>query len=69
MHAWAVKDDLPKDLAPVSNTFEMEWPPRSGNTAEFPEIDEIRFFPIAEARKRIHPNQEPFLDRLLDVLA
>jgi predicted NUDIX family NTP pyrophosphohydrolase len=48
----------------VSNTFEMEWPPRSGRTQSFPEIDRAEWFGIDEARERLNPAQVEFLDRL-----
>lgn len=47
-----------------SNTFTMEWPPRSGKVAEFPEIDRAAFFPLAEARTRCNPAQVALLDEL-----
>jgi len=48
----------------VSNTFTMEWPPRSGRQAEFPEIDRAEWFPVSEARVKLNPAQAEFLDRL-----
>ena len=48
----------------VSNTFEMEWPPRSGKTAEFPEIDRAEWFDVETARSKLNPAQAEFLDRL-----
>ena len=48
-----------------SNTFEAEWPPRSGRMAEFPEIDRADWFAVDEARRRILPGQEPLIDALL----
>jgi predicted NUDIX family NTP pyrophosphohydrolase len=48
----------------VSNTFTMEWPPRSGRTAEFPEIDRAEWFTVDEAREKLNPAQAAFLDRL-----
>jgi predicted NUDIX family NTP pyrophosphohydrolase len=48
----------------VSNTFTMEWPPKSGRTAEFPEIDRAGWFTVDEAREKINPAQAEFLDRL-----
>jgi predicted NUDIX family NTP pyrophosphohydrolase len=48
----------------VSNTFTMEWPPRSGRTAEFPEIDRAEWFSVDEARAKVNPAQAAFLDRL-----
>jgi predicted NUDIX family NTP pyrophosphohydrolase len=61
--AWAVEGDLDAEAA-VSNTFEMEWPPRSGRTAEFPEIDRVDWFTLTKARVKIKGAQAPFLDRL-----
>ena len=55
------------DLDPtgiVSNTFEMEWPPRSGKTQSFPEIDRAEWFDLATAREKLNPAQTEFLDRL-----
>ena len=48
----------------VSNTFSIEWPPRSGKTAEFPEIDRAEWFDMATAREKLNPAQVEFLDRL-----
>ncbi|MDB6163458.1 MAG: hypothetical protein JWL98_890 [Xanthomonadaceae bacterium] len=48
----------------LSNTFEMEWPPRSGEQSTFPEIDRAQWFVLHEARRKILPSQAPFLDRL-----
>jgi predicted NUDIX family NTP pyrophosphohydrolase len=50
--------------AVVSNTFTMEWPPRSGRMAEFPEIDRAEWFPVDVAREKLNPAQAEFLDRL-----
>lgn len=47
-----------------SNSFDMEWPPRSGRTQSFPEVDRAGWFTLAEARAKINPAQRPFLDRL-----
>jgi len=60
---WAVEGDLDPATA-VSNTFEMEWPPRSGRTAVFPEIDRVEWFGMDEARTRLKAAQTPFLERL-----
>jgi predicted NUDIX family NTP pyrophosphohydrolase len=48
----------------VSNTFEMEWPPRSGRMQAFPEIDRAEWFAVEEAREKLIPAQVEFLDRL-----
>ena len=61
--AWAVEGDLDPETA-VSNSFEMEWPPRSGRVREFPEIDRVAWFDLREARVMIKAAQAPFLDRL-----
>ncbi|MGA9160339.1 MAG: NUDIX domain-containing protein [Actinomycetota bacterium] len=61
--AWAVNGDLDPETA-VSNSFEMEWPPRSGRVREFPEIDRVAWFDLGEARMKIKAAQAPFLDRL-----
>jgi len=53
----------------VSNTFEVEWPPRSGKTAAFPEVDAARWMSMAEAREMMLASQQSLLDRLLEVLA
>jgi predicted NUDIX family NTP pyrophosphohydrolase len=65
--AWAFEGDCdPGRLTSV--TFEMEWPPRSGRLADFPEVDRGEWFPVAAARARILKSQEPFLDMLLQKL-
>jgi predicted NUDIX family NTP pyrophosphohydrolase len=61
--AWAIEGDLDPEAA-VSNTFEMEWPPRSGKRQTFPEIDRVGWFDVPSARKKIKSAQIPFLDRL-----
>jgi predicted NUDIX family NTP pyrophosphohydrolase len=60
---WAVEGDLDPATA-VSNTYEMEWPPRSGRVQAFPEIDRVEWFGLEEARGRLKEAQVPFLDRL-----
>jgi predicted NUDIX family NTP pyrophosphohydrolase len=68
VHAWAFAGDLRDDFKVVSNTFEMEWPPRSGNVQRFPEVDRVNFFPVEEARRKINLAQTIFLDRLIEQL-
>ena len=61
--AWAVRSDLdPSKLK--SNTFSMEWPPRSGRQREFPEVDRAAWFGIEAARRKILRGQAPLLDQL-----
>jgi predicted NUDIX family NTP pyrophosphohydrolase len=69
VHGWAFEGDLPKFFKLRSNTFEMEWPPRSGKLKAFPEIDRAEFFAEEIARQKIKPAQVPFLDRLPAVLS
>src|SRR6266850_5990070 len=67
VHAWAVPGDAdPAELR--SNTFELEWPPRSGKLREFPEVDRAEWCTIEEARRRIIPAQVAFLERLTELL-
>lgn len=63
VQAWAAAGDLDAE-AIRSNTFTLEWPPRSGNRQEFPEVDRAAWFGLEEARARINPAQAEFLDRL-----
>ena len=65
---WAVEGDLDPSTA-VSNTYEMEWPPRSGVVRTFPEIDRVEWFDLDGARRRLKAAQVPFLDRLQAALA
>jgi predicted NUDIX family NTP pyrophosphohydrolase len=65
--AWAAEGDLDAD-AVRSNTFTMQWPPRSGRFATFPEVDRAGWFGIDEAREKLNPAQTEFLDRLLERL-
>jgi predicted NUDIX family NTP pyrophosphohydrolase len=62
---WAADGDLDAS-ATVSNTFELEWPPRSGRLQEFPEIDRAAWFGIDEARTKLVKGQVGFLDRLAE---
>jgi predicted NUDIX family NTP pyrophosphohydrolase len=61
--AWAFEGDC-DPAALKSNTFTIEWPPRSGKQREFPEIDRAAFFTIEAARAKIHPAELDFLERL-----
>jgi predicted NUDIX family NTP pyrophosphohydrolase len=63
VEAWGLEGDLDPDQV-RSNTFTMEWPPRSGQMREFPEVDRAQWFGLEEARERINPAQAPLLDRL-----
>lgn len=64
VEAWAVEADFdPAGLA--SNTFALEWPPRSGREQVFPEVDRAEWFGLERAREKILPAQAEFFDRLL----
>ena len=63
VHAWAVEGDL-DPAAAVSNTFELAWPPGTGQRQIFPEIDRVEWFAPDDARRRIKETQIPLLDRL-----
>jgi len=63
VHCWAAEADFdPATLR--SNTFTMEWPPRSGTEREFPEVDRAEWFGPEQARRKINPAQAELLDRL-----
>ena len=63
VHAWALEGDI--DTSSVrSNSFTIEWPPRSGQRQEFPEVDRGEWLAIAIARDKILPGQRGFLDEL-----
>lgn len=64
VHAWAVEADVDGD-AIVSNTFQMEWPPRSGRQQTFAEVDRAAWFDVDEARRRILSGQLPLIDELI----
>jgi predicted NUDIX family NTP pyrophosphohydrolase len=65
--AWALEGDLDPTAA-HSNTFPLQWPPRSGRWITVPEIDRVEWFAPEEARRRLKDTQVPFIDRLLDGL-
>jgi predicted NUDIX family NTP pyrophosphohydrolase len=63
VRAWALEGDLDPQRI-VSNTFELEWPPRSGRMTEVPEVDRAEWFSLQEAREKINPAQAELLERL-----
>jgi predicted NUDIX family NTP pyrophosphohydrolase len=65
VQGWAAEAEFdPAGLS--SNTFSMEWPPRSGREREFPEVDRAEWFSPEQARRKINPAQAAFIDRLLE---
>jgi predicted NUDIX family NTP pyrophosphohydrolase len=67
VHAWAFKGNC-DPRATVSNTFMMEWPPKSGRKMEFPEIDRADFFDVAAARLKIKAGQEALIEQLAEIV-
>lgn len=67
VEAWALEGDLDPATS-HSNTFPLEWPPRSGRWITIPEIDHVEWFAPDEARRRIKDTQIPFIDRLIEAL-
>ena len=63
--AWAVEGDLDAG-AITSNSFTIEWPPRSGRSQEFPEVDRAGWFGLSDAREKLLAAQVPLLDRLAE---
>jgi predicted NUDIX family NTP pyrophosphohydrolase len=68
VHAWAAEGAF-DPAALDSETFELEWPPRSGSIREFPEVDRAEWLGPVEAREKILPAQAELVDRLLEALA
>ena len=67
VYAWAIAGDI--DAGAIrSNTFSMEWPPKSGRQTVFPEVDKGGWFKVAEAREKINPGQRGFLKQLVDLV-
>jgi predicted NUDIX family NTP pyrophosphohydrolase len=68
VHCWAIPGDLdPNSL--VSNTFEMEWPPKSGKLSTFAEVDTGAWFNVEQAKKKINQMQFSFIEELVNVLS
>lgn len=67
VHAYAVEGDLdPSNIR--SNTFTMEWPPRSGKQQEFPEVDRAEWFDVETAKKKLLKGQVEFIAKLIETL-
>lgn len=68
IQAWAVEGDC--DASAIkSNTFPLEWPPRSGRYEEFPEVDRAEWFDMKEAKKKINKRQAVFLEELAKIIS
>lgn len=68
VRAFAVEGELDPSTV-ISNTVEIEWPPRSGQRLEIPEVDRAEWFAPERAREKLNAAQVPFVDRLLELLA
>ena len=68
VHAWAVEGDCPAGHSVKSNSFQMEWPPKSGKFQSFPEVDSAEFFGLETAKRKIKSTQIPFFERLQTAL-
>jgi predicted NUDIX family NTP pyrophosphohydrolase len=67
VHAWALEGDC--DATNItSNNFSMEWPPKSGRQAEFPEVDRAEWFSVEVAREKLNKGQVNLLDQLIALL-
>lgn len=64
VRVWAVEGDLDVESV-VSNEFEMEWPPRSGEVASWPEVDRAEWMPVTTAKRKLSKGQVGFVDRLV----
>jgi len=64
VHAWAARGDYDVTTIDGSMTFEMEWPPRSGRKAAFPEVDRAGWFDLKTARRKLNEAQRAFIDRI-----
>ncbi|MFI5161826.1 MAG: NUDIX domain-containing protein [Sphingobacteriales bacterium] len=67
VYAWAVEGDIDHETI-FSNTFEMEWPPKSGKQQAFPEVDRAAWFDAEAAKAKIIPAQVPLIDNLIRIL-
>jgi predicted NUDIX family NTP pyrophosphohydrolase len=68
VHTWAFEGDCDPNTI-VSNTFTMEWPPRSGHELEFPEIDRAEFFDLTGAWRKVKAAQMALIDELKETLS
>ncbi|AXY72490.1 NUDIX domain-containing protein [Paraflavitalea soli] len=67
VHCWAQESDL--DVSTIlSNTFELEWPPKSGKRKTFPEVEKAAWFPLEAAKKKINERQIPLLEELQQII-
>jgi len=68
VYAWAFAGDHDDSRPITSNTFELQWPPRSVRMERFPEVDQARFFSLPEAKRKLKESQWPLVERLVRIL-
>ena len=64
VHVWAVETDFPTEKI-ISNTFQLEWPPKSGKMADFPELDKFEWFDVHTTLTKLLPSQVPFVEEVV----
>jgi len=69
VHAWAFEGDLADGHAIVSNTFSLEWPPKTGRQMEFPEVDRADFFDVTVAKRKVKAAQAALIEELERIVA
>ena len=67
VHAWAIEAEIDTDHC-ESNTFQLEWPPKSGKFIDIPEVDKMEYFDMATAMQKINAGQVPLLNELSAIL-
>jgi predicted NUDIX family NTP pyrophosphohydrolase len=67
VHAWAIEGDIDPEKI-VSNTYQQEWPYKSGKWQSFPEVDKASWFSVEDAKQMINPAQAAFIDELMTML-
>jgi predicted NUDIX family NTP pyrophosphohydrolase len=67
VYAWAIEQDINTEQV-KSNTFELEWPPKSGTMAEFPELDKFEWYDVQTTIQKLLPAQTPLIYELLNIL-
>jgi len=67
VHAWAMEGDVDANNI-TSNTFQLEWPPRSGKFIEIPEVDKAGWFVVADAKRKINPTQYALIEELVGLI-
>jgi len=67
VYAWAIQGNIDSEKI-TSNTFKIQWPPKSGKWVDLPEVDKAGWFSIEESKQKINPAQIPLIDELLELI-